>query len=484
MDTFSDSLSRLARDYLGGAIEQYSAFHEQIRPGPTRVDHRSGRVWIGDREFTGSGEIGTYAEDLTFMWAWAKPALAGLPGVAASARVRELGLRHGIPEFAEGVVDLSGFPDPMLAADHLSIIALGALGARGMTKFNHGGRAYAYLVVDDEQVPCAAPDPGRVAGLVRAAAQMLPGGGARAVVAGYAHRHHAPVREIADGLEVQLPDGLRLVARIDRTDQLVDAEVVDAAHGTVTATEPSRRPERIPPFFPDSLLAALAPAAAVTVGGHGSLRGAAAAAPQPTLRWQPMYGDLDVIEVPGRAVAVREIGRYDGDQKVWEWAAQEWAGTAALRRLAGEHGAGHLAADRVDLGATIHPDNVVTVLVAGAADLGGAAGWAAVPGGTGWRYFAVTDEEVSTTGTDPDLAAQLIETAATLLHPLTDPDSRYATMRAMVAGYFDRHGVPTLTFGEPQLLLGHFGLYELRVEFDLSGGFLGTRTGLIGELMI
>ncbi|MFI8973334.1 DUF6882 domain-containing protein [Nocardia asteroides] len=481
MDTFSDSLSRLARDYLGGAIEQYSAFHEQIRPGPTRVDHRSGRVWIGDREFTGSGEIGTYAEDLTFMWAWAKPALAGLPGVAASARVRELGLRHGIPEFAEGVVDLSGFPDPMLAADHLSIIALGALGARGMTKFNHGGRAYAYLVVDDEQVPCAAPDPGRVAGLVRAAAQMLPGGGARAVVAGYAHRHHAPVRDTHDGMEVQLPDGLRLIVRIDG-DELLDAEVVGSDHRAVAAG-PTPRHERIPPFFPDGLLAALAAPAATTVGGHGSLRGAAASAVSPTLRWQPMYGDIDVVEVPDRQVAVAEIGRYDNETKIWEWAPREWAGTAALRALAREHGAEHLALDRVDLGAIVHPDTVVTVLVAGATDLGGTIGWAAVPGGAGWRYFAVTDDAVTASGTDPDIASQIIETTANLLHPLTDPDSRYATMRAMVTGYFDRHGVPTLTFGEPQALLGHFGLYELRVEFDIAGGIIGTRTGMIGELL-
>ena len=229
MDTFSDSLLRLARDYLGGAIEQYSVFQEQIRPGPTRVDHRSGRVWIGEREFAGSGEIGTYAEDLTFMWAWAKPTLEGLPGVAASTRVRELGLRHGIPEFAEGVVDLSGFTDPMLAADNLSIIALGALGARGMTKFNHGGRAYAYLIVDDEQVPSATPDPGRVAELVGAAARMLPGTGARAVVAGYAHRHRLPVRDTADGVEVQLPDGPRLIARIGDGDRLLGAEDLGAS---------------------------------------------------------------------------------------------------------------------------------------------------------------------------------------------------------------------------------------------------------------
>lgn len=483
VDTFSDSLLRLARNYLGTAIEQYSAFQEQIRPGPTRVDHHSGRVWIGDREFAGSGEIGTYAEDLSFMWAWAKPALDGLPGVAASTRVRELGLRHGIPEFAQGIVDLSGFPDPMLAADHLSIIALGALGARGMTKFNHGGRAYAYLIVDDEQVPCAAPDPGVVAGVVRAAAHMLPGAGARAVVAGYAHHHHAPLRDTADGVEVQLPDGLRLVVRIDDGDQLVDAEVVGPGHGVVAAADPMPRHERIPPFFPDSLLVALAPAAATTVGGHGSLRGAAAAAAVPTLRWQPMYGDDDVVDAPHRPVAVAEIGRYDSEHRIWAWAPREWTGTAALRRLAREHGAEHLALDRVDLGTTVHPDNVVTMLVAGAADLGGTVGWAAVPGGAGWRYFAVVDDAVTSTGSDPGVAAQLIETAANLVHPLTDPDSRYPAMRAMVVGYFDRHRVATLTFGEPQMLLGHFGLYEMRVEFDATGGIIGTRTGMIGELM-
>ncbi|WP_336081591.1 DUF6882 domain-containing protein [Nocardia sp. SSK8] len=481
METFSDALLSLARGHLGGAIEQYSVFQQQVPPGPTRVDHHAGRVRLGDREFGASGELGTYAEDRTFRWAWAKPALAGTPGAEASTRVRELGLRHGIPEFASELVDLSGFPDPMLAADHLSIIAMGALGARGMTKFDHGGRAYAYLVIDDDSVPVAVPDPGLVAGIVRAAAQMLPGGGARAVVAGYAHRHHAAVRDTPGGMEVQLPDGFRLVVGIVG-DQLVDVEVVDAEHGAVDSALPLPRPERIPPFVPDGLLTALAAPAATTVGGRGSVRGIPAAAAG-TLWWEPMFGAENVVEVPDRPVAVAEIGRYDNERKIWSWAPRDWAGATALRALARAHDAAHLAADRVDLGGIAHPDTVVTALVAAAADLGGTVGWAALPDGAGWRYFAVTDAAVRATGTDPGVAALVLETAATLLHPLTDPDSRYATLRAMVTGYFDRHRVPTLTFGEPRQLLGHFGRYELRVEFDRGGGFLGTRTGMIGELM-
>ncbi|MGW4634547.1 DUF6882 domain-containing protein [Nocardia sp. NPDC004415] len=479
METFSDALLSLARGHLGGAIEQYSVFQQHVRPGPTRVDHRSGRVWLGDREFTASGELGTYAEDHTFRWAWAKSAVAGTPGAAASARLRDLGLRHGVPEFASELVDLSRFPDPVLAADHLAIIALGVLGVRGMTKFNHGGRAYAFLLVDDESVPVAEPDPGLVAGIVRAAAQMLPGGGARTVVAGYARRHHAALRDTADGMEVQLPDGYRLIVRLDG-EYLLDAVVVDAGRGDVDAA-PLPRAERIPPFVPDALLSALAAPAAITVGGRGSLRGLAPTAAVSALWWEPMFGDGDVVAVPDRPVAVTEIGGYDTETKIWTWAG---AGVPELRELARDHGAAHLAGDRVDLGSSAHPDAVVTAFVAGAAHLGGAPGWAALPDGAGWRYFAITDEAVRPLRTDPRVAALVIETAADLLHPLTDPDSRYATMRAMVTGYFDRHRVPILTFGEPQMLLGQFGLYELRVEFDSTGGILGTRTGMLGQLMI
>ncbi|WP_278263930.1 DUF6882 domain-containing protein [Nocardia sp. AG03] len=482
METFSDALLSLARGHLGGAIEQYSVFQQHVRPGPTRVDHRSGLVWLGEREFTASGELGTYAEDHTFQWAWAKPAVNGTPGAAASIRLRELGLRHGIPEFATELVDLSRFPDPQLAADHLAIIALGVLGVRGMTKFNHGGRAYAYLLIDDESVPVAEPDPGLVAGIVRGAAQMLPGGGARSVVAGYARRHHAALRDTADGMEVQLPDGYRLVVRLHGED-LLDVRVVDAGRGTVDPAAPSPRPERIPPFLPDPLLSALAAPAAITVGGRGSLRGVPTAATVSHLWWEPMFGDQDVVEVPDRPVAVTEIGGYDNEARIWTWAG-EGSGVSALRELAREHGAAHLAGERVDLGSTVHPDAVVTAFVAAATHLGGAPAWAALPDGSGWRYFAITDQAVRATGTDPGVAALVIETAADLLHPLTDPDSRYATMRAMVTGYLDRYRVPTLTFGEPQMLIGQFGLYELRVEFDSSGGVLGTRTGMLGELMI
>ncbi|MFE3544918.1 DUF6882 domain-containing protein [Nocardia sp. NPDC059177] len=480
MDTFSDALLRLARGFLGGAIEQYSVFQQQVDPGRTRLDHRAGRVWIGEREFADSGEIGTFAEDLTFQWAWAKPALAGMSGVAASVRLREIGLREAIPEFTTDLLDLAGFPDPMLAADHLSIIAMGVLGARGMTKFNYGGRAYAYLVVEDEQVPCATPDPGAVAGVVRAAAAMLPGGGARSVVEGYARRHHATVRASADGLEVSLPQGFRLIARVDSADRLVAADIVDAGLAAVPATLPEPRHERIPPFVPDTLLAALAAPAAITIGGRGSLRGSADAT---SLWWEPMYAAEDLVEVPDRRVAVAEIGRYDSEHRIWTWVHRDGSGATTLRALAREHGAAHLAADRVDLSGTAHPNNVVTVLVAGAADLGGNLGWAAVPDDAGWRYFAVTDHEVRAPGADPAVAALVIDTAANLLHPLTDQQSRYATMRAMILGWFRRHDVAALTFGEPQLLLGHFGLYELRVEFDAGGGIIGTRTGMIGELM-
>ncbi|WP_330249818.1 hypothetical protein OG874_26360 [Nocardia sp. NBC_00565] len=54
-------------------------------------------------------------------------------------------------------------------------------------------------------------------------------------------------------------------------------------------------------------------------------------------------------------------------------------------------------------------------------------------------------------------------------------------MREIVVGYFRHHGISTLYVGEPQLLMGHFGLYEVRIEFefDVDGAVSRTGFGLI-----
>ncbi|WP_194815023.1 DUF6882 domain-containing protein [Nocardia sp. XZ_19_385] len=485
MDTFSDALLSFARGYLGGAIEQYSAFQEQVPSGRMRMEHATGTAWIGDRALRRSGELGTFAEDLTFMWAWAKPDLAGLPGVEHAHRLREIGVQQGILEFAEGLLDFGGFPDPKLAADHLSLIALGVLRARGSMKFNHGGRAYAYLVTDDEEITCAATDPARVGEYLRIAALLLPGDGTRDVLTGYARWHGLTTRPTPDGMELMLPGGHRLIARIDLRDNIIEASMVDP-EGASYAPEAAVRQQaqRVAPFVPDGLLAELAPAVAITMGLKGGLLDFAEGLRElerPTSIWDPAQGRFGVAELPELSIAAAEIGRYDRAAQRWDWAENDWAGSQAVRHLAREHGADHLAAAAVDLTRIApHGENAIDVLSAAAVQLGGAVGWAFVPDGAGYRILALTDERITAPGTDPDLACAVFDAAANLLHPLTDPENRYRTMRELVVGYFRRYGIPTIYVGEPQLLMGHFGLYEVRVEFGVDGAVSRTGFGMIG----
>lgn len=487
VDSFSNALLSFARGYLGGAIEQYSAFQDQVPNGRMRIDHDTGKAWVGDRELSRSGELGTFAEDLTFMWAWAKPELAGLPGVEHSAQLREIGVRHGIPELTEGLLDLGGFPDSKLAADHLSLIALGVLRMRGSMKFNHGGRAYSYLVTDDQELAYAEPDPGRAAEYLRIAALLLPGDGTRDVITGYARLHGLTTYPTPEGIELVLPGGHRLVARIDKRGNISDASMVDpvGAPYAPAPTAPQQRGRREAAFVPDDLLAELAPAVAITMGLKGGLLDFAEGlrdVEHPHSTWDPVRGRFGFAELPELSLAAVEIGRYDRGTENWVWADNAWEGSAAVRRLAREHGANHLAADSVDLAAATHfGENSIDLLSAAAVHLGGAVGWTFVPDGAGYRALALTDERIVVPGTDPEVACAVFDGTANLLHPLTDSENRYRTMREMVVGYFRHHGVPALHVGEPQLLMGHFGLYEVRVEFDVDGAVSRTGYGMIGD---
>ncbi|MGV9415067.1 DUF6882 domain-containing protein [Nocardia sp. NPDC003693] len=458
-----------ARGVLGGAIEQHMWFSGQIPPGRTGCSVITGIARIGEREFTRSGQLGSFAEDLTFMWTWAKPDTAGRPGAEHSARLRDIGLRHDIPEFTTELVDLGGFHDPKLAADHLALICMGALGARGMTKFNHGGRAYTYLVTDDESVTRAEPDPAQTGSILRIAAELLPGGGARAVISGYAHGRGLPVRvapapEIA---ELTLPGDYRLAFEIDEWDTIADVAVFGPdGRAFAPAPAPSQPDRRGTPFVPDALLAALAPAVPIVAGHRGDT---------------PGYGDPALFDAEPRGA---EIGHFDPETETWTWATADWAGSAAVRALAVEHGAPQLSTDRVDLSHAPVARNLATLLATAAVRLGDGRGlqYYRRPGRAGYSCYAVTDPDVEVSPSDPDIACQVIEHAADVVNPLTDPANRYSVMREMIVGYFRHHGLPVLYVAEPELLMAHFGLYEVRAEFGIDGSLIRAGYGLVGGI--
>ncbi|WP_157535143.1 DUF6882 domain-containing protein [Nocardia inohanensis] len=430
METFSDALTSLARGSLGGAIDQYYAFSQAIPAGNTAANSELSKVWIGDREFDRSGHLGSFAEDRTFMWAWANENLRGMPGVAHSVRLRELGMAHRVPELTTALVDLDRFEDPWAAADQLALIAQALLGVRGMTKFNHGGRAYTYVLIDDESVPVANPDPSRAAESRQAADEILAGSVPRVVNTGGA-----------------------------------------APAGSA------------PGFIPDSLLPVLAPGAPIAMSMSGVLLEAEPELTELRQRqpvWDRAAGRFFYAERPDLTFEAAEIGHFDAQRRLWEWS--EFEGASTIRAIATQHEADHLAAEQVSLDGQARPANIANLLAAAAVHRGGAIGWLHAPTASGYVNLALTDPRVRARGIDPDDACVLLENAADMVHPLTRAHNRYPTMRTMAAGFLEYYGLPMLYVGEPYFVGAMFGLYEMRAEFGSEGGLIRTHFGLTGTL--
>ncbi|MFE3193423.1 DUF6882 domain-containing protein [Nocardia sp. NPDC059240] len=432
MRIFSDNLTALVRETLPGAMQRYAAFSAAITPGHTRAFAESATVRIGDRVFARSGNLGSFAEDRTFMWAWAHDFLHGRPGIEWANRLREIGTRHDVPELTTAVVDLSEFDDPWLAADQLALIAMAVLDVRGMTKFNHGGRAYTYVTIDDPTVPVTAPVPGRIDVWERAAAQLLAG-------------------------------------EIDRTVNTGGPAPADGG----------------PAFLADSLLAELAPGAAIAMGMRGGLFEAEPdldAVPELTSTWDRTTQHFYFAQRPDLRFEATEIGHFHPVSNLWQWSDSGFAGIAAVRALAAEHGNNYLAADKVSLTESTAPNNLAALLSAAAAHRGGAVGWLQLSNGAGRHALAITDPRVALQQTDPDHACGVLEDAADLLHPLTRTHNRYPTMHSLVTGFLEFHNTAMLYIGEPHFTGALFGLYEFRAEFGSEGGLIRTDYGLMGTL--
>ncbi|WP_394324550.1 DUF6882 domain-containing protein, partial [Nocardiopsis sp. RV163] len=146
----------MAQPHLAWVVEQTAFFDETVPFDQFQVDLAQEAAWRGGRRLR-VGLLGSYAEDGTWLWGWANPAFEGRPVVTDALRLRETGERHAVPELAEGLVDLNHLPDPRLASDHMSLIAMGLLGTRGGIVFNHAGRARTFLTVTDPGIPWAPP---------------------------------------------------------------------------------------------------------------------------------------------------------------------------------------------------------------------------------------------------------------------------------------------------------------------------------------
>ncbi|MFC0037552.1 DUF6882 domain-containing protein [Actinomadura rayongensis] len=479
MDTFSNALLAIAAPHLGWVIEQNDTFNAALPPGAVEHDAALGVAWIGGDERSAE-LLGSYAEDATFQWAWDKSGLVGAPGLRASLRLKELGEKHAVPELTHGMVDLGHFSDSRRAARTLMLLATGLLGARGAFDFSHGGRALTLLVADDPGLPAAVPDPAKVGTALGTAALLLPNVNAEILVTGYADHHGLVVEPVQAGLELKLQDGHRVHARIE-DGNLIEVRV-EGPDGPVEQQEIRPAPASDDPaatFFPAALLADLARDSAaaldrgsVALGDHLHALGWTAGPPV----WEDgraRYGDVFTAEA-------HEIGVFHADTGTWTWG--DWDGAARVREAAREHGADHIAADEV----TLPPSDVqiypAILLARSAVHRGKARGLARIPEGDDQRYVAITDTRVPEPAASIALMPNVLLSAAQFLQELTPAAVRYATMRAMVLGYFDAYGIKPLTVAEPQMLIGMRGLHEVRVEFSDDGTVNRATSGLQGTL--
>ncbi|WUI02411.1 hypothetical protein OHR68_11600 [Spirillospora sp. NBC_00431] len=481
MDAFSDALLDLCGPQLGWAIEQVEVFYSVLPEGPVRHDPFTGVAQVGDLELR-ADLLGTYAEDATYQWAWAKQGLAGSPAIAGSLRLKEIGELNAVPELTHAMVDLGHSPDPRLSAERLVLIAVGLLDARGGLHYSHGGRALTFLTTDDPRFPVAGPDPARVARALRTGAEMLPGARAAEVVNGYAAHHGLAARPVATGLELDLPGDHRVLARIDKG--RLDEVAVTGPEGPVPPAPPRYPPVSDDPaatFIPAGLFAELARTLAsaldrgsVALGDHLAELGWEPGVPPVWDSGVARYGDLFDAES-------REIGVYLPG--AWQWSDDDWEGVTRLRSTAREHGADHIAADTVAL-----PDSEVQIyipilLARSAVHLGRARGLARIPTAEGGqRYVAITDPRVPEPAGSLDVIREVVLSAAQFLQELTPHQVRYETMRAMVLEYLGSYGFTPHHMGEPRLLIATRGLHELRVSLSDDGTVNHATSGLQGPV--
>ncbi|MFE3496179.1 DUF6882 domain-containing protein [Streptomyces sp. NPDC059175] len=155
---FSEPFQHLTARHAAWGAEQLETFNEFLLSGDWTADLARCTYRQAGRELRIS-LLGTFdTNERSWLWSWANPGLQGTPVVAAAEQVRQYGQTHGLAEFADAFLDLSGHDDPRRAAETLAFTAMGVLGAPGYLGVQANPDARAYLVPDDPQVPWAEPN--------------------------------------------------------------------------------------------------------------------------------------------------------------------------------------------------------------------------------------------------------------------------------------------------------------------------------------
>jgi hypothetical protein len=483
--SFSDQLLALARPNLAWVCEQLDLFDSLVPAGVVSFDRDEPSV-------TRSGitlrahVVGTYALDGTWMWAWANESYRDSAIAVRSRELRELGERAGVPELTEPMPDLNHFPDPRLAADHLLLMCMGLLDARGGVICAVNERGRLFLVVDDPAVPRAEPRVPRLTTALRNGAALLPGPALKPVQGWFARHGIEPVYG-PGRVEGVLDGGDRVVVALGG-EGVAGVEVTGDGGGAPrcgTAGEQELQGARLSPdaphrTFPRPLLAVAAREMAFSIlrtramvqyaDDHLGFDG------RPPL-WDEQAGEL---RFPGGGLKARRLGSYDAEAGWFRWAVGTEDIRDRLREAAGlaPEEAGNLpelCGEQLDL--TVYgPREAVAVALARTA--------ANVAGHTftslGNHFFAVTDERLSDTGiTDLDAAVTDIRGGASRLQGLVEQETRDETMRSLAQSYFERLGLQVWHYGQPDFVSGVMGLYEVRVYFAPDGTITQVTPGVL-----
>ncbi|MEU9115929.1 DUF6882 domain-containing protein [Streptomyces sp. NPDC048483] len=222
---FSDAFVRVAEPHAAWGAEQLETFNAFVPTGPWSADLDRRLYQQGGCDLRIS-ILGSYDEsDGSWLWGWANPGFRDSPAVGAAQRLRQFGQAHGVREFTEEGLVLSGCTDPRMAVETLAFAAMGVLGAAGYIGVQASPDARLYMVPDDPQVPLAAPDPVTLPRMLLTGAGVHPGGSARSVVTGYFDRHRLPQRPGPDRITADLPSGSTVEVSFDNAGRIASVEV-------------------------------------------------------------------------------------------------------------------------------------------------------------------------------------------------------------------------------------------------------------------
>ncbi len=159
----------------------------------------------------------------------------------------------------------------------------------------------------------------------------------------------------------------------------------------------------------------------------------------------PWTADLSrrVYRQGGLELTVGLLGTFDESAGtwMWGWANPGFAGAPVtalaegLRRFGTEHGVAEFTRDLVDLSGFPDPATAVERLAFGAMGVLGASGYMGVEAGPGTRAYLLADDPQVPRSAPQPVALPRVLLGAVQLVPEAAP-------RAVVTGYFTRHGLP------------------------------------------